>query len=83
MGLPVTGDATAFAGNSEADEAEEACEDESIVHHTASVGDVEVYAIFKNTLVYSSFMIILHLSSKIHLQFYFKNVFLMQYLLCF
>ncbi|XP_024959370.1 ankyrin repeat domain-containing protein 2B-like isoform X1 [Cynara cardunculus var. scolymus] len=41
MGLPVAGDATAFAGNPGADEAEEASEDESIVHQTASVGDVE------------------------------------------
>nr|XP_043627475.1 ankyrin repeat domain-containing protein 2B-like isoform X2 [Erigeron canadensis] len=42
MGIPVTGDPTAFAGNSGADEAdEEVNEDESIVHQTASVGDLE------------------------------------------
>ncbi|KAF5813801.1 putative ankyrin repeat-containing domain, STI1 domain-containing protein [Helianthus annuus] len=41
MGLPVTGDPTAFAGNSGDGEAEEVNEDESIVHQTASVGDVE------------------------------------------
>ncbi|KAK9073934.1 hypothetical protein SSX86_006528 [Deinandra increscens subsp. villosa] len=42
MGLPVTGDPTAFAGNSGTGEAEEEVnEDESIVHQTASVGDVE------------------------------------------
>nr|GEW26061.1 ankyrin repeat domain-containing protein 2B-like [Tanacetum cinerariifolium] len=42
MGLPVTGDPTAFAGNSGAGEAEEEVnEDESIVHQTASTGDVE------------------------------------------
>ena len=45
MGLPVTGDPTAFAGNSGAGEAEEeeVNEDESIVHQTASTGDVEVH----------------------------------------
>ncbi|KAI3788952.1 hypothetical protein L2E82_01735 [Cichorium intybus] len=42
MGLAVTEDATASAGNPVPDEAEEdANEDESIVHQTASVGDVE------------------------------------------
>lgn len=42
MGLPVSGDPTAFAGNSGAGEAEEEVnEDESIVHQTASTGDVE------------------------------------------
>ncbi|KAK9077094.1 hypothetical protein SSX86_005430 [Deinandra increscens subsp. villosa] len=41
MGLPVTGDPTAFVGNSGAGEDEEVNEDESIVHQTASVGDVE------------------------------------------
>ncbi|KAL4580702.1 hypothetical protein LXL04_016903 [Taraxacum kok-saghyz] len=43
MGLPVTGDPTAFAGNSGAVEAEEeeVNDDESLVHQTASVGDVE------------------------------------------
>ena len=43
MGLAVSGDAAASADNSGLDEAEElANEDESIVHDTASVGDVEV-----------------------------------------
>lgn len=43
MGLAVSGDATTFAENSGPDEAEDVGnEDESIVHHTASVGDVEV-----------------------------------------
>ncbi|MFS7996127.1 putative ankyrin repeat-containing domain, STI1 domain-containing protein [Helianthus anomalus] len=42
MGLAVTEDATASAGNPVADEAEEdANEDESIVHQTASTGDLE------------------------------------------
>ncbi|KAG8473400.1 hypothetical protein CXB51_035696 [Gossypium anomalum] len=42
MGLAVTGDAATSAGNSAADEEDEAGnEDESIVHHCASVGDVE------------------------------------------
>ncbi|KAL8197690.1 hypothetical protein R6Q57_024295 [Mikania cordata] len=42
MGFPVTGDSTAFAGNSGVGEAEEEVnKDESIVHQTASVGDVE------------------------------------------
>lgn len=47
MGLPVTGDPTAFAGNSGADETEEVNEDESIVHQTASVGDMEVLNLHK------------------------------------
>lgn len=43
MGLPVAGDATTSADNSLPDEPEDPSnEDESIVHHTASVGDVEV-----------------------------------------
>ncbi|XP_041012600.1 ankyrin repeat domain-containing protein 2B-like [Juglans microcarpa x Juglans regia] len=42
MGLAVSGDATTSAENSVPDEAEDpGNEDESIVHHTASVGDVE------------------------------------------
>ncbi|KAK9286880.1 hypothetical protein L1049_015286 [Liquidambar formosana] len=41
MGLPVSGDVATSAENSGPDEAEEGNEDESIVHHTASVGDVE------------------------------------------
>ncbi|KAL6963550.1 hypothetical protein U1Q18_034561 [Sarracenia purpurea var. burkii] len=42
MGLAVAGDAATSAENSGADETEEpGNEDESIVHHTASVGDVE------------------------------------------
>ncbi|KDO50178.1 hypothetical protein CISIN_1g018578mg [Citrus sinensis] len=42
MGLAVGGDATTSADNAGADEAEEVGnEDESIVHHTASVGDAE------------------------------------------
>ncbi|KAI7749980.1 hypothetical protein M8C21_024027 [Ambrosia artemisiifolia] len=42
MGLAVTEDATASSGNPVADEAEEdANEDESIVHQTASTGDIE------------------------------------------
>ncbi|KVH93479.1 ankyrin repeat domain-containing protein 2B-like [Cynara cardunculus var. scolymus] len=42
MGLAVTEDATASAANPVADEAEEDVnEDESIVHQTASVGDIE------------------------------------------
>ena len=48
MGLSVTEDATASAANPVADEAEEENE-ESIVHQTASVGDVEVLE-FKYTL---------------------------------
>lgn len=43
MGLAVAGDAATSADNSAVDDTEEAGnEDESIVHHTASVGDVEV-----------------------------------------
>ena len=43
MGLAVSGDGATSADNAGADEAEElGNEDESIVHHTASVGDVEV-----------------------------------------
>ncbi|GJY11525.1 ankyrin repeat domain-containing protein 2B-like protein [Tanacetum coccineum] len=41
MGLPVTGDSTPFVGNSGAGEAEEVNENESIVHQTATTGDVE------------------------------------------
>ncbi|KAI3752757.1 hypothetical protein L2E82_24794 [Cichorium intybus] len=45
MGVAVPGDATAFAGNSVADEAAAAVgvseDEDSPVHHTASVGDVE------------------------------------------
>ncbi|KAK8698726.1 hypothetical protein V6N13_114835 [Hibiscus sabdariffa] len=42
MGLAVSGDAATSAGNSAADEEDEAGnEDESIVHHCASVGDFE------------------------------------------
>lgn len=44
MGLGVLGDAAALAENSGLEEAEDVGnEDESIVHQTASVGDVEVY----------------------------------------
>lgn len=46
MGLPVSGDVATSAENSGPDEAEEGNEDESIVHHTASVGDVEVHTLF-------------------------------------
>lgn len=44
MGLAVSGDATTSVENPGQDEAEEAGneEDESVVHHCASVGDVEV-----------------------------------------
>lgn len=43
MGLAVSGDAAASAENSGPDETEElGNEDESVVHQTASVGDVEV-----------------------------------------
>lgn len=43
MGLANSGDVGASAENSGADETEDlGNEDESIVHHTASVGDVEV-----------------------------------------
>jgi hypothetical protein len=43
MGVAVSGDATTSAENSVPDEAEDlGNEDESIVHQTASVGDVEV-----------------------------------------
>lgn len=41
MGFPGAGE-TATSGETAADEAEEASEDESIVHHCASVGDEEV-----------------------------------------
>lgn len=44
MGLAVPGDAATSADNAGQEEAEDAGnEDESIVHHTASVGDVEVF----------------------------------------
>lgn len=44
MGLAATGDPATSADNAGPDEAEDAGnDDESIVHHTASVGDVEVY----------------------------------------
>lgn len=44
MGLPTPGDAAASSENSGPDETEDVGnEDESIVHQTASVGDVEVY----------------------------------------
>ena len=44
MGLPVTGEAATSSVRTVPDESEEGGneEDESIVHHTASVGDVEV-----------------------------------------
>lgn len=43
MGLAVAGDATTSAETSVPEDAEDqGNEDESIVHHTASVGDVEV-----------------------------------------
>ena len=46
MGLAVTGDAATPTENPGPDETEElGNEDESIVHHTASVGDVEVLII--------------------------------------
>lgn len=55
MGLAVGGDATTSADNAGTDEAEEAGnEDESIVHHTASVGDAEVWL----NLLLSSFLLI-------------------------
>lgn len=55
MGLAVGGDATTSADNAGAAEAEEAGnEDESIVHHTASVGDAEVWL----NLLLSSFILI-------------------------
>lgn len=41
MGLAVSGEPATSAENSGADEAEEVGEDDSIVHHTASIGDVE------------------------------------------
>jgi hypothetical protein len=44
MGLSVSGDAATSAEHSGPDEAEDlSSEEESIVHHTASVGDVEVW----------------------------------------
>lgn len=44
MGVAVSGDAATSAENSVPDEAEDlGNEDESIVHQTASVGDVEVW----------------------------------------
>ena len=47
MGLAVVGDGTTSADNSVPDETEEpGNEDESVVHHTASVGDVEVLSIY-------------------------------------
>lgn len=58
MGLPVTGDpTTAFGGNSGAGEAEEeeeeeVNEDDSIVHQTASTGDVEVLQTFFTNLFF-------------------------------
>lgn len=52
MGLAVGGDATTSADNAGADEAGN--EDESIVHHTASVGDAEVWL----NLLLSSFILI-------------------------
>lgn len=42
MGLPAPRDASSFAGYSGADEVGVSEEDETLVHHTASVGDVEV-----------------------------------------
>ncbi|KAG9141869.1 hypothetical protein Leryth_013986 [Lithospermum erythrorhizon] len=41
MGFAIGGEASASAGNVEEEETEEPSEDESIVHQTASVGDVE------------------------------------------
>ncbi len=41
MGLAVAGDTATSAEHSGTEETEEANEDESIIHHTASVGDVE------------------------------------------
>ncbi|GAA0139800.1 hypothetical protein LIER_01273 [Lithospermum erythrorhizon] len=41
MGFAVAGEALASSGNAEPEGTEEAGEDESIVHHTASVGDLE------------------------------------------
>lgn len=47
MGLAASGDPATSADNAGADDAEDAGnEDESIVHHTASVGDVEVYQVW-------------------------------------
>ena len=46
MGLAVAGETATSAENSQLEEIEEpGNEDESIVHHTASVGDVEVLSI--------------------------------------
>lgn len=42
MGFAVAGEPGSSADNAERDEAEEANEDESIVHHTASIGDADV-----------------------------------------
>ncbi|KVI10998.1 Ankyrin repeat-containing protein [Cynara cardunculus var. scolymus] len=44
MGVAVPADAASLAGYSGADEGEGVNEDESVVHHTASVGDVEAGA---------------------------------------
>lgn len=43
MGLAVSGDAATSADNAGQQEEDAGNEDESIVHHTASVGDVEVF----------------------------------------
>lgn len=56
MGLAVTGDAAASSEHSGPDETEEVGnEDESIVHQTASVGDVEVR--HSNIVQFTSFQI--------------------------
>lgn len=47
MGLAASGDAATSVENSGQEETEDVGnEDESIVHHTASVGDVEVFQLF-------------------------------------
>lgn len=45
MGLAASGDPATSADNAGAEEEDAGNEDESIVHHTASVGDVEVYQV--------------------------------------
>lgn len=63
MGLAVSGEPATSAENSGADEAEEVGEDDSIVHHTASIGDVEVCNTFCPLLLqkYSDDRLVLHL----------------------
>lgn len=69
MGIGAPGEAATSAELSGPDEAEEETgyEDESTVHHTASVGDMEVISVFLNFSILSLSFSSAALTSGIHL----------------